>query len=139
MPISTSGETIIKLINIHTRIQRQLGGSLSYHGISVTEYLVLMQLRQAPDKKLRRIDLAQQVGFSASGITRLLNPMQKIGLVMKEDAARDARVSLVALTSAGEKILKDADAAFDQVAQSFLGPLGSKEQSKLLQIIDSLL
>lgn len=133
------GELLIKLVALHSKIQRLLVGPLSCHGISLTEYLVLRQLHQSPNKKLRRIDLAQQVGLSASGVTRLLNPMQKVGLISKEEVARDARVSLVTLTSTGENILKDANISFDQTAQSFLEQINAKEQSNLLKITDALL
>ena len=92
---------LISLINLNTRLEKSLSGPLSLHGISLTEYMVLRQLAQAPEQKLRRIDLAQQVGLSASGVTRLLNPMEKTGLIDKEQVERDARVSLVTLTSAG--------------------------------------
>lgn len=139
MTISPQSELLLKLINVHTRIQRRLIGPLSCHGISFTEYLVLRQLNQAPGKKLRRVDLAQQVGLSASGVTRLLNPMQKIGLVDKEKVSRDARVSLVNLTSTGEKIFKDASVSFDQVAQSLMESIGIKDQTQLLKITGLLL
>lgn len=91
-------------------------------------------MHQAPDKKMRRIDLAQQIGLSASGVTRLLNPMQKTGLIDKQEAARDARVSLVGLTSAGEEVFQDASASFDQAAQSLMGAISSKDQSSLSRI-----
>lgn len=139
MPISTQGELLLKLTALHAKNQRQLAGPLSCHGISFSEYLVLRQLYLAPGKKLRRVDLAQQVGLSASGVTRLLNPMEKTGLISKEEAARDARVSLVSLTSAGERVLKDADVSFDQVAQSVLEPLNCEDQNNLLRMADELL
>lgn len=139
MSTFSQGELLIKLVALHSKIQRLLVGPLSCHGISLTEYLVLRQLHQSPNKKLRRIDLAQQVGISASGVTRLLNPMQKVGLISKEEVARDARVSLVTLTSTGENILKDASISFDQTAQSFLEQINAKEQSNLLKITDALL
>src|SRR5690554_2688095 len=63
----SQAELLIKLVALHSRVQRLLVGPLSCHGISFTEYLVLRQLHRTPDKKLRRIDLAQQVGLSASG------------------------------------------------------------------------
>lgn len=138
MTTSTHAELLINLINLNAKIQRLLSGPLSCHGISLTEYLVLRQLKRAPNLKMRRIDLAQAVGLSASGITRLLNPMQKIGLVAKEEAARDARVSLVGLTEAGEKILADAETSFDNVAQSLLGSLDDDRQNSLFEITGSL-
>lgn len=139
MPTSSPNELLFKVVALHTKIQKQLSGPLSFHGISFTEYLVLRQLSQAPGKKLRRVDLAQQVGLSASGVTRLLNPMQKTGLVNKEEAARDARVSLVTITDAGETILKDADVSFDQVAQSIAEPLTGEDQRDLLKLVSLLL
>lgn len=139
MSTTAQGELLIKLIALHTRIQKRLVGPLSCHGISFTEYLVLRQLHRAPDKKLRRVDLAQQVGLTASGVTRLLNPMQKVGLISKEEVARDARISLVTLTRAGENIFKDATTSFNQAAQSFMKPLAGKDQSTLLKITDALL
>lgn len=135
MNMSPQAELMLNLINLHTRIQKRLLGPLSLHGISVTEFLVLRQLANAPDKKLRRIDLAQQVGLSASGVTRLLDPMQKIGLVDKEETERDARVSLVTLTKTGERILNDAKVTFDQVAKGLLGQLSASDQAVLARMV----
>ena len=130
---------LISLINLNTRLEKSLSGPLSLHGISLTEYMVLRQLAQAPEQKLRRIDLAQQVGLSASGVTRLLNPMEKTGLIDKEQVERDARVSLVTPTSAGKKILNDASATFEQTAQSVLQPLKQKDCSELQRLISALM
>lgn len=130
---------IINLTHLQTKLEMRLSGPLSIHGISFTEYLVLKELNQAREKKLRRVDLAQRIGLTASGVTRLLNPMQKIGLVCKEEAARDARVSLVALTSTGERIFMEADTSVAQTAESFIGQLSDDDRSKLLELISSLL
>lgn len=139
MTTSPQRKLLIDLVALHAHIQKRLAGPLSCHGISLTEYLVLRQLHEAPGKRLRRVDLARGVGLSPSGVTRLLNPMQKTGLINKEEAARDARVSLVTLTSAGETIFNDAAVSFDQVAQSFLEPLTGKDQSSLQRILSTLL
>ncbi|KKO09064.1 MarR family winged helix-turn-helix transcriptional regulator [Pseudohongiella sp.] len=139
MATSSQSELILKLVALHTKIQKQIAGPLSFHGISFTEYLVLRQLHAAPENKMRRIDLAQQVGLSASGVTRLLNPMEKVGLISKEEAPRDARVSLVTITSAGETIFSDADASFAQVAQSVMQSLSGEDQKSLSRLTGLLL
>lgn len=139
MSVSIQPELLLKLVALHSKIQRQLAGQLSFHGISFTEYLVLRQLHEAPGNKLRRVDLAQRVGLTASGVTRLLNPMQKTGLIDKEDAARDARVSLVTLTSAGATIFKEASVSFNEVAQSFFAPLTEEDQHNLRRVAGLLL
>lgn len=131
-------DLLISLNQVVGKMQKQLSGPLSMHGIGFSEYLVLRHLCQAPDKKLRRIDLADSVGLSASGVTRLLNPMQKIGLVAKEEAPRDARVSLVALTEAGERIFQESDATFAVIAQRVLSALDSHEKNALAETVDKL-
>jgi DNA-binding MarR family transcriptional regulator len=139
--VSTSPEfeLIVQLGNLHSKILKRIGDPLSAHGISLTEYLVLFHLQQARDSKLRRIDLAQKVGLSASGVTRLLNPMQKMGLIEKEESARDARVSLVALSRAGAKMFREADETFEQSARSLLAPLSGRDRDALSRIVNALL
>lgn len=139
MTLSSRAALLMSLINLNTRIQKRLLGPLSLHGISLTEYQVLRQLSLAPGKKLRRIDLANDIGLSASGITRLLAPMEKIGLVNKESVERDARVSLVALTASGERILNDANLSFDQTADAILTPLNKNKQLELANLTADIL
>lgn len=139
MSVSDDAELLIRLTNLTNKVQKKLGGPLAAHGISFTEYLVLRELNHAPTKKLRRIDLADSIGMSASGVTRLLNPMQKIGLVQKEEAPRDARVSMVALTGTGEKVFREAKRTFSDSADDFLARLGAKDKQTLDEIAAALL
>jgi DNA-binding MarR family transcriptional regulator len=88
---------------------------------------------------MRRIDLAESVGLSASGITRLVNPMQKNHLVQKETNARDARVSLVQLSETGEELYGYAKVSFEQSAEYLLTSLSKKQISTLLTLTNSLL
>lgn len=135
-PITAS--IALAITEIHSRLQRSLAGRLSLHGISFSEFLILRQLAKAEGNKLRRIDLAQGAGLSASGITRLLNPMEKMGLVEKETASRDARVSLVALTPAGAKIFAEAEVSFQQVTDEFMSRLSEQEQQLWLGLLHKL-
>tara|TARA_A100001391_G_scaffold151462_3_gene109116 strand:+ start:30606 stop:31028 length:423 start_codon:yes stop_codon:yes gene_type:complete len=128
----------INLIRLHSKIQKRIGAALSVHGIGLSDYLVLNQLYGATNQKMRRSDLAEQVGLSPSGVTRLLNPMEKVGLVAKEENPRDARVSLVALTEAGKKIFEEARSSFELASVSLFEPLGNKRFrtfSELLEVV----
>lgn len=139
MTASAEAGLLIELTHLQTAFQKRLTAALSAHGISLTEYLVLGQLSQAPGKKLRRIDLAQAVGLTPSGVTRLLNPMEKIGLVSKEAGARDARVSLVAITPAGETIFRESGVTFAETAKELLEPLDAGDRDGLFRIAKKLL
>jgi len=138
--MNPSGEAklVIGLTNLQATVQKRLTAALSVHGLSVTDYLVLRRLDAAPGKMLRRIDLAQAVGLTPSGVTRLLNPMERIGLVRKEAGARDARVSLVAITDAGETIYRESSVTFAETAKELLAPLGGKDRDALARITSAL-
>ena len=57
---------------------------------------------------MRSIDLADAIGLTASGITRLLLPMEKVGLMKREPHIGDARVSYVCIAPGGEMKLREA-------------------------------
>lgn len=126
---------VINFINLHSKIQKRVGTTLSAHGIGLSEYLVLNQLYAATNQKLRRSDLAEQVGLSPSGVTRLLNPMEKIGLVEKEENPRDARVSLVTISKAGKQVFEDARVSFEHASTAFLEPLDKKSLNALSELL----
>ena len=116
-------DLLFDLDRVHGLLLKRVDAQLSPHGISFTEFRVMHQLSLAPNLTLRRVELAAAVGLSASGVTRLLLPMEKIGLVAREANPRDARVSLVRLTDAGQGILADARVSVRQAAEGFLASL----------------
>jgi DNA-binding MarR family transcriptional regulator len=126
---------VISIINMQSKIQRRIGAALSPHGIGLSEYLVLNQLCVATNQKMRRSDLAEKVGLSPSGVTRLLNPMEKIGLIIKEENPRDARVSLVALSEAGKQLIEDAQISFDHASVTLFESLDQKRLSAFSNLL----
>lgn len=135
----SADQLVIDLMNLQSKIQKRVGGSLSAHGISLSDYFVLNQLYLAPSRKMRRCDLAEQVGLSPSGITRLLNPLDKIGLVNKESSPRDARVSLVALSTAGKRVYEDAKTSFGDASRTLFEPLDASQQVKFSELLKTVL
>lgn len=121
------------------QINRQLNNGLSFiHGIGLSEYMVLDSLMAASRQTLSRIDLANRIGRTASAITKTLAPMEKIGLVEKESGARDARVSLVKLTAAGQRIYGEASDSLAQTAHTLLAEFSDDESAGLLQLLQKL-
>lgn len=129
---------VSSVIGLNSNIQKRVGRALSVHGIGVTEYLVLNQLYVAPTQTMRRSDLAEEVGLSPSGITRLINPMEKIGLVKKEESPRDARVSLVRLSAAGKQVYKDAQVSFEQASVALFEPLDDKQIDAFTELLSTV-
>lgn len=135
MSLSQNAEIVVALSGLQSQLLKRVDYQLSIHGISFTEFLVMHNLNKAPKKTMRRIELAESIGLSASGVTRLLLPMEKIGLVGKEANPRDARVSLVKITKAGAKIYKESEASFNQTTESLISPLTDSQQNKFIDII----
>jgi DNA-binding MarR family transcriptional regulator len=96
-------------LRAHAAIRRELDRDLvSEHGLTINDFEVLYRLSKAPDRMLRRVDLAQNVLLTPSGITRLLDGLESCGLVKKEACNSDARVVYAKLTDKGQKRLDAA-------------------------------
>tara|TARA_R110000772_G_scaffold62187_3_gene139848 strand:- start:63783 stop:64211 length:429 start_codon:yes stop_codon:yes gene_type:complete len=120
-------------------ISKHLDNSLgAIHGIGLTEYMVLRSLMRAPDHVLRRIDIADALERTASGITRMLMPMEKIGLVQKELNERDARVSLVRITRAGEELFENASATLNAKSETLLKNVDGKKVDVFLDLLGQI-
>src|SRR6266568_9184925 len=99
----------VAFLRSHAAITRELSAQLQReHGLTLNDYEVLLHLSHADQGRLRRVDLAERVILTASGITRLLEGLERAGFVTKETCASDARVSYAKLTAAGIVKLRDA-------------------------------
>lgn len=126
-------EFVLALSSVHSKISKSIDKKLSMHGISFSEYLVMQQLSLASQHSMRRIDLAENIGMSASGMTRLLNPLEKMGITQKEPNPRDARVSMVKLTQTGLELFQDATASVLESTEDILGAIDNKSIEKFLE------
>lgn len=129
--LSSNSEVLIQNAVLASRIAKRAGLRLSAHGISFVEFQLMEYLANRSDRGLPRIELAEYMGMSASGVTRMLAPMEKIGLVAKEANARDARQSLVRLTETGRRLHGEARISFEEIAGELTQNL-SPEQLELL-------
>lgn len=121
-PLNPSLAFFLNMAKIHAVVTRRFDASLN--GLSLTDFLILHHLSLALDEKMRRIDLAEAIGLTASGVTRLLAPMEKIGLVKREKNAQDARVSYVTLAPGGKRKLSETLEYAELLAQEILAPIG---------------
>lgn len=97
------------LIRAHASVTRRLNVQLAAdHGLTINDYEVLLHLARAPDRRLRRVDLAERVLLTASGITRLLDGLEAAGLVERAACTADRRVVYAVLTDAGLAKLREA-------------------------------
>ena len=67
-------QIIMQLIRLNALINRRF----AVQGLGINEFMVLFYLEQSSEGKLRRVDLAEKLGLTASGVTRILLPMEKM-------------------------------------------------------------
>ena len=77
------------------------------YGASFSEYLILKAVHDEGEAGIRRVDLAEKVGLTVSGVTRAIAPLEKQGYVETLEEASDARVRKVAMTKSGIPIFED--------------------------------
>ena len=85
----------------HTVILRKLERELEAEGLPLSWFDVLIHMREAPNGQLRMLDLAGSVVLSPSGLTRLIDRMEKAGYVTRERTAADRRGAYAVITPQG--------------------------------------
>jgi DNA-binding MarR family transcriptional regulator len=90
------------LLRTHQRLIRELDAELeSAHDLSLAEYDVFVQLSAAPGRSMRMAELAAAVLLTRSGVTRLVDRLERSGLVERRPCPADARGMHAILTEAG--------------------------------------
>ncbi len=120
----------------HARIVRALDTELEReHGLPLTSYDVLIQLSLAADGRLRMFELADAVVLSRSGLSRLVDRLERSGLVERERGEVDPRQTYARLTGRGLEALADATPThIAGVKERFLERLSDEETKQLAAI-----
>jgi DNA-binding MarR family transcriptional regulator len=134
-PFRTSPETQtwVALLRAHaTSIRRFNAELVSEHGLTLNDYEVLLRLSRAEDRRLRRVDLAEQVLLTPSGITRLLDGLERAGFVERASCEADARVTYAQLTDEGDAKLREASGTHVAGIRSFFRDRFSEDEVRAL-------
>jgi len=114
-----------------SRADAELG---AVHGVGLSDFAALHAIAQASGHKLRRVDLAQRLALSPSGVTRLLAPLERRGIVTREEGGHDARATFAVLTRSGRTLVQNATATMESVAESILDSLGARDRAAFARL-----
>ena len=130
-------DTLLRLSRTTTAVVRDVDRSLgSLHGIGLSDLALLLALQASPHHRIRRVELAERLGVTPSGIARQLGPLERIGGVTRESHPKDARLALAVLTPAGDTLATDAAVTARQAAQRvFDERWTSADQSALQRLL----
>ena len=134
--LSSSLQFFLNLAKVQSVMNRRFDASL--RGLGFSDFVILFNLSQARDEKLRRIDLTEKVGLTASGITRLLAPMEKIGLIKREKDGRDARVSYVVLAKSGKRMLQESMEDAEEIATASIPLMKAPHARALTEVLATM-
>ena len=91
------------------------------HGLTVNDFETLLHLSHEEGGRLRRVDLAERLWLTPSGVTRLLDGLERAGLTEKAVCTEDARVSYAVLTDAGRLVLAAAYETHEETTGELIG------------------
>jgi len=130
----------VSLLRAHASLTRALSAELVHaHGLTINDYEVLLHLARAEDRRLRRVDLAERILLTPSGITRLLNGLEQAGYVGRAHCETDARVTYAVLTDAGyEKLREAAPTHLESIDAVFARRFSEEELDTLASLLGRL-
>ena len=127
----------MRLLHAHGSLMRSIEARLvAEHGLSANDFETLLHLSHAEDGSMRRIDLAERLRLTPSGVTRLLDGLEATGLTDRGGCPTDARVTYAVITEEGRQTLARAActhaATCDELIGAHLSPAELHELAGLL-------
>ncbi len=128
----------IGLLETHKRLTRELQAELeAEHGLSISGFELLSRLARAEGRTLRLTTLADAAGLSLSRVSRILDMLEKRGLVERQGDAVDTRAKNAVLTPAGLDLLRAAQKThFGGVERLFFDRLSEQDVETLARVFE---
>lgn len=104
---------------------------LGEHGLAFTEYSVLRLLQRVPDRRLPPSVLAERIVCTTGAMTKLVDRLERAGLVEREPDPEDRRSVRVALTSTGHRLAQRAARAYTAGRHRVLARLEPREVERI--------
>jgi DNA-binding MarR family transcriptional regulator len=129
-----------RLLRGHATATRAMSAELlADHGLTINDYEVLILLSRADRGLMRRVDLADELVLTASGVTRLLDRLERAGWVDRATCESDRRVVYAALTDTGRAKLEEASAShLTAVREYFERRYSDEELTQLAELLGRL-
>ena len=129
------------LVRVHAALVRELDAQLdARHGLPLSSYEVLRCLSKAPGGRLRMAELAEHVLLSRSGMTRLIDRLEREGMVSRSTCDKDGRGCYAGLTERGRTSIEEARTTHIEVVRAgFLRHFSEDEMRQLAALLERAL
>lgn len=124
------------LFEAHSALTARFAVQLAEHGLSQVEFEVLVRLARSPGQQLRMTDLAAQTALSTSGVTRVVDRLERDGLVARHACESDRRISYAMLTKTGlDRLEETLPGHLELIEQWFTGRFCAEKLDELLDAL----
>ena len=130
-------EAMVSLQRTADQLQRRLSDMLKPRGLSPTQYNALRILRGAGDGGRACSEIAERMINRDPDITRLVDRLERRGLVARSREGRDRRVIITRITAAGLDLLRGLDRPIEEFNRKLLGHLGEQPLRNLLTLLEA--
>jgi DNA-binding MarR family transcriptional regulator len=133
-------ESFIRLVRGHAAVTRAMNARLvADHGLTINQYEALLHLARADSRRMRRVDLADRLVLTASGVTRMLDGLEQAGYVDRDACASDRRVTYAVLTEPGlEKLRTASESHVADIRGFFESRFSADELNQLVALLERL-
>jgi DNA-binding MarR family transcriptional regulator len=130
----------VRLLRAHAATTRAVNADLlNEHGLTINDFEALLHLSRAEEGRMRRVDLAENLLLTASGVTRLLDGLETHGLVERAACDSDRRVVYAVITEEGQRRLREAsESHITSVTALFEQRFGHEELDRLAELLARL-
>jgi len=134
---SLEAEVLLNLVRTADALSRGGEEILKLVGLSMTQYNVLRILRGAGEHGLCCREVAERMVTRDPDITRLVDRLERRGLLSRSRDSQDRRIIMVRINEAGKKMLKDLDGPMEQFNQKRFSHMDKGELRKLLELLEA--
>jgi DNA-binding MarR family transcriptional regulator len=135
---SREAEALLNVLRTADALTQRLAEALKPFGLTPSQYNVLRILRGAGAEGSRCGEIAERLVAHDPDVTRLLDRLERSGLVTRARDAEDRRVVRTTITARGLAVLKVADGPVDAVATTHFGSLGSRAIGELIAALEAV-
>jgi DNA-binding MarR family transcriptional regulator len=130
-------EAFVALVRTADQLTRRGAEMLKQHGLSPTQYNALRILRGAGEKGLACSEIGERMINHDPDITRLIDRLERRGLVVRSREQKDRRVITTRITTAGLERLRSLDRPVEEFHRQLLGRLGERRLRTLIRLLET--
>lgn len=135
---SIESEAVITLLKTVDYVNRNTSETIEPYGVTTQQYNILRILRGVQPYGLKTLELADKMLVKSPGITRLIDKLEKKGLVDRHRSEQDRRVVKCKITETGLNLLEKMDNPVDQMNEGIVQNLGQNELETLINLLNKM-